>query len=79
MVNHPNRKSAAEIIGTWFGTDIAEIRDAAYQRTRNPTLYVIYGDGFDYVCCPTSSQNPPKDRDWFELGELYGRKIFAAK
>ena len=80
MVNHPNRKTAPEIIAECFCSDINDVKDGLYQSYRSPSVYV-YGN--DYYCCPTSSQRLPKDRDW-NWTEIYmdrktGRAVFESK
>ena len=74
------RRTAAEIIATHLGWDIADVRDDRYQSTRyaNPAIYNMGGD---YFAAP-SSNAPPKARvglDWEVVGEYYGRKVYRSK
>lgn len=78
------RKTAPEIIGTYLGWSIEDVRETAYQSSRYtaPYVYAISTSAGDYLCCPSGSQKPPRDIGtgiWTEIGELHGRKIYATK
>jgi hypothetical protein len=60
MVNHPNRKSAAEIIATMWGWDISDVKDGLYQSYQPP----VYVCGSHYYSCPPKGRKPNGDKRW---------------
>ncbi len=72
-------KHAAEIIAFHFGSDIADIRDAAYQPTRftSPRIYTVYTNAGDYWCCPSDKQKLPKGFQWSPVATYYGRTVYV--
>jgi len=77
MANHPNRKTAAEVIATHFCSDIQDWRESRYQPTRY-TACPIFTSGEYYYSAPTANQKLPKEWDWSVIGEQFGRKIYRA-
>jgi hypothetical protein len=72
------RRTAPEIIGIHFGSDIRDITDGRYQRYVSPSVYVI---GNDYYAAP-SDNRPPRHKvgqPWQEIAEYYGRKIYCSE
>ena len=70
------RRTAAEIIGFHFGSDMRDVSEGRYQPSvyRDPAIYVI---GEDYVAAPADNRPPRKmPGRWQEIGEHYGRKVF---
>jgi hypothetical protein len=73
------RRTAAEIIGIHFCTDMADVSEGRYQPSRysSPSIYTF---GNDYYAAP-SNNLPPKNMtgDWHVIGEHHGRKVFCLK
>lgn len=71
------RRTAPEIIGFHFGSDMRDISESRYQPTRysSPAIYTI---GNDYYAAP-SDNRPPRNMpgSWKEIAEYYGRKIYC--
>lgn len=85
MAAKGHKTSATDVIGTWLGWDVNDVRDQIYQPgPLNPSVYVI---GEDYACCPPAGRKPPvKDRDgqdrgfvWKPVFEWHGRTVFLSK
>jgi hypothetical protein len=76
-----SKKSAAEIIGFHFGSDIAEIRGSRYQPTRYsaPAIFTVYTKAGDYWCCPTEGQKLPSEWRWEPVATYYGRTVYVGK
>ena len=72
------RRSAAEIIATFYCMDLAEMSTYRYQ----PTQYVapaIYSLGpTDYVAAPSNGRMRKGycNLEWEQIGEIHGRPIF---
>lgn len=73
------RRTAAEIIGFHFCSDIRDIQDCRYQSTRYRDA--IYAIGDDYFAAPASNRPPAAEvgQPWEEIGEHYGRKVWRSK
>ena len=69
------RRTAPEIIGFHLGWDIRDVSEGRYQRHCNPAVYVC---GSRYYCGPTAAQKLPSDFEWSQVGEWYGRKVYAS-
>lgn len=71
------RRTAPEIIGFHLGWDMRDVSECRYQPTRytSPGIYTL---GPYYYAAP-SNNKPPKNfpGPWKEVGEHYGRKVFA--
>lgn len=71
------RRTAAEIIGFHFSSDMREISESRYQPTRftNPAIYTF---GENYYAAPSNNRPPANMKGaWTEVGEHYGRKVFC--
>jgi hypothetical protein len=72
------RRTAAEVLATFYSMDMAEMSEYRYQPTRfaNPAIYTIGGTG--YAAAPASGKMPPNycDLKWKRAGEMFGRPIF---
>lgn len=72
------RRSAPWMIAFYLGWDIKEISEARYQPTRYHAPSV-YSGGDSYFCCPSGSQQPPKDLGpWTKVFSEYGRDVYKA-
>ncbi len=71
------RRTAAEIIATHLGYDLAEMSDYRYQPTsyHSPALYTI---GDYYFCAPRKGQRCSKTWNWHLVGRYYERDVFRA-
>jgi hypothetical protein len=72
------RRTAPEIIGFHFCSDMREISESRYQNYVNPAVYVV---GDDYYAAPADNR-PPRHNvggPWELFAEHYSRLIFKAK
>jgi len=85
------RYTAAHIIAEYLCWDINDVTDMIYQPTefKSPYVYGISvrntdGPDYEYLCCPSGRQKPPRDRDhpdrweWHEVWTSNGRKVYAS-
>ena len=70
------RRTAAEIIATHIGYDMAEMSEYRYQPTRysSPAIYAI---GDTYYCAPSNGKLH-KGWDWTLAATVLGREVFEA-
>lgn len=73
------RRSQAEIVAAFVGSDINDCRDMIYQ----PTVYVttkVYCVGDGYMCAPLAGRKPPEPEHfkWEVCGQAYGRTIYES-
>lgn len=70
------RRTAAEIIATHLGWDMAEMSEYRYQPTRL-TIPAIYALDNTYYAAP-SNNRPPKNMEgpWIEIGTHHDRIVF---
>jgi hypothetical protein len=72
------RRTAPEIIGMHFCSDMREISEGRYQRYADPAVYVV---GADYYAAPSDNRAPRHDvgKPWVVIAEYYGRKVFRSE
>lgn len=74
--NMKRRITAAEVVATHVGWDMAEMSEVRYQPTRY--RIAVYTIGEDYYCAPSAGK-PPGDFNWQPVGETLGRMVYCAK
>mgnify|MGYP000346580414 CR=1 FL=1 len=72
------KRSAAEIVATRLGWDIADVSEHRYQPKAGE--YPIFAFSFGYLCAPPTGKMPPQpDRfNWVDDGVFLGRKVYKA-
>lgn len=71
------RITAAEVIATHIGYDLAEMSEYRYQPTRypNPAVYAI---GDTYYCAPAAGGRLHLDWNWKATATVLGRTVYEA-
>jgi len=78
------RRSQAEIVATYIGWDIADVKDMAYQPTvyANTKVFSISNGNSSamYLCSPLNGRKPPEPEhfNWQPIGVALGRTVYAS-
>lgn len=69
------RTNRTEVLATYLGWDIAEVREHRYQPSRNSTAAPVWAFEGEYYTVTVQGGGPPKNSDWWQWTEVTSHYI----